>query len=68
MNSMSYVNERTILLVREGAELPPDLPRENAAFLPSWRVVKNFDDYALLQKIRQTNWRFLQMRVGEKPE
>jgi hypothetical protein len=66
MNSMSYANEPTILLVREGAELPPDLPTENAAFLPGWRVVRNFDNYALRQKMRETNWRFLQLRGGKE--
>lgn len=66
MNSTSYANEPTILLVREGAELPPDLPTENAAFLPGWRVVKNFDNYALRRKIRETNWRFLQLRGGKE--
>jgi len=66
MNSTSCANEPTILLVREGAELPPDLPTENAAFLPGWRVVRNFDNYALRQKIRATNWRFLQLRGGKE--
>lgn len=65
MNS-TYANEPTILLVREGAELPPNLPTENAAFLPGWRVVRNFDNYALRQKIRESNWRFLQLRGGKE--
>jgi hypothetical protein len=66
MDSMSYANEPTILLVREGAELPPGLLMENAAFMPGWRVVKNFDNYALRQKIRASNWRFLQLRGGKE--
>lgn len=66
MSFMSYAYEPTILLVREGAELPPNLPTENAAFLPGWRVVRNFDNYALRQKIRATNWRFLQLRGGKE--
>jgi hypothetical protein len=66
MNPMSYANVPTILLVREGAELPPDLPTENAAFLPGWRVVKNFDHYALRQRIWQANWRFLQLHGGKE--
>lgn len=65
MNS-TCANEPTILLVREGAELPPNLPTENAAFLPGWRVVRNFDNYALRQKIRESNWRFLQLRGGKE--
>jgi hypothetical protein len=63
---MSYANEPTILLVREGAELPPDLPTENAAFLPGWRVVKNFDSYAFRDRLREANWRFLQLRGGKE--
>jgi hypothetical protein len=63
---MSYANEPTILLVRQGAELPPDLPTENAVFLPGWRVVRNFDNYALRKKMRETNWRFLQLRGGKE--
>jgi hypothetical protein len=66
MNSMSYADKPTILLVRQGAELPPDLPTENAAFLPGWRVVRNFDNYALRKKMRETNWRFLQLRGGKE--
>ena len=63
---MSYANEPTILLVREGAELPPDLTTESETFLPGWRVVKNFDNYALRRKIRETNWSFLQLRGGKE--
>jgi hypothetical protein len=64
--SKSYATEPTILLVREGAELPPDLATESEAFLPGWRVVKNFDSYALRRKIRETNWSFLQLRGGKE--
>ncbi|MGC2769283.1 MAG: hypothetical protein WB607_27540 [Candidatus Acidiferrum sp.] len=64
--SNSYATEPTILLVREGAELPPDLATESEAFLPGWRVVKNFDSYALRRKIRETNWSFLQLRGGKE--
>ena len=64
--SKSYATEPTILLVREGAELPPDLATESETFLPGWRVVKNFDSYALRRKIRETNWSFLQLRGGKE--
>ena len=64
--SNSYATEPTILLVREGAELPPDLATESETFLPGWRVVKNFDSYALRRKIRETNWSFLQLRGGKE--
>jgi hypothetical protein len=63
---MTYANQPKILLVKEGADLPPELPTENAVFLPGWRVVRNFDNYALRQKMRETNWRFLQLRGGKE--
>jgi hypothetical protein len=66
IDSMSYVNEPTILIVREDAELPPDLATVRETFVPGWRVVKNFDNYALCQKIRKTNWSFLRLRGGKQ--
>jgi hypothetical protein len=63
---MSNANEPAILLIREGAMLPPDLPTEDVDFLPGWRAVKNFDDYALCQKMRETNWSFLRLRGGKE--
>ena len=63
---MSRGNEPAILLVREGAELPPDLLTETALFLPGWRVVKNFDNYAFRHTMREANWRFLQLRGGKE--
>jgi hypothetical protein len=63
---MSHDNEPAILLVREGAELPPDLPTETALFLPGWRAVKNFDIYALRQRMRAAEWHFLQLRCGKE--
>jgi hypothetical protein len=65
-NSISSVNEPSILLVRDGAVLPPDLATEGDAFLPGWRVVKNFDNYALSRKLRESNWSFLQLRGGKE--
>jgi hypothetical protein len=35
--------------------LPPNLPTEGEAFVPGWRVVKNFDNYFMQRKIRETN-------------
>ncbi len=46
--------------------LPPDLATENETFLPGWRMVKDFDNYALRQKIRETNWNLLQLRGGKE--
>jgi hypothetical protein len=65
-HSISSAHEPSILLVREGAELPPNLPTEGEAFVPGWRVVKNFDNYSMQRKIRETNWRFLQLRGGKE--
>jgi hypothetical protein len=64
--STSNSNESTILLVREGAVLSPDLATENETFLSGWRVVKDFDNYALCQGIRETNWNFVQLRGGKE--
>jgi hypothetical protein len=46
--------------------LPPDLLTETALFLPGWRVVKNFDNYAFRHRLREANWRFLQLRGGKE--
>ena len=66
MDAMSYANERAILLVREGAELPPDVATESQTFLSGWRVVKDFDNYVLCRKMRETNWRFLRLHVSKE--
>jgi len=66
MQPISHGNEPAILLVREGADLPPDLLTETAPFLPGWRVVKNFDNYALRQRMRAAEWRFLQLRCSKE--
>ncbi len=34
--------------------------------MPGWRVVKNFDNYSMQRKIRETNWKFLQLRGGKE--
>lgn len=67
-NSISYTaHEPSILLVRDDAVLPPDLSTEGqSSFLPGWRAVKNFDNYALRRKIRETNWSFLHLRDGKE--
>jgi len=66
MQPISHGNEPAILLVREGADLPPDLLTETALFLPGWRVVKNFDNYAIRQRMRAAEWRFLQLRCSKE--
>jgi hypothetical protein len=63
---MSYANEPSILLVREGAELPPDVATESQTFLSGWRVVKDFDNYVLRRKMRETNWKFLRLHGSKE--
>ena len=46
--------------------MPPNLSTEGEAFLPGWRMVKNFDNYCIQQQIRQTNWSFLRLRGGKE--
>lgn len=57
-------NECGMLLIREGALLPPDFTFESDAFLPGWRVVKNDDGYTLNRKIKEANWHFVRL-TGE---
>jgi hypothetical protein len=67
-NPNSYeAHEPSILLVRDDAVLPPALSTEGqSSFLPGWRAIKNFDEYALRRKIRETNWSFLHLRGGKE--
>ena len=65
-HSISSTHEPSILLVRHSALLPPNLPTEGEAFVPCWRVVKNFDNYSMQRKIRETNCRFLQFGVAAR--
>jgi hypothetical protein len=58
------MNESNMILIREGAVLPPNFALESEAFLPGWRVVKNFDGYTLNRKISQANWNFVRL-TGE---
>jgi hypothetical protein len=66
MNPMLQSNEPAILLVRDGTLLPPDVPVETVAFLPGWRIVKNFDSYSMRRKITGTDWKFLLLRGGKE--
>ena len=58
------MNESNMILIRDGALLPPDFTLESEAFLPGWRMVKNFDGYTLNRKINQANWSFVRL-TGE---
>lgn len=61
---MPDVSETGMILIRDGAILPPNLAVESEAFLPGWRVVKHFDGYSLNHKIKQANWNFVRL-AGE---
>lgn len=67
-NFTSYEAHRpSILLVRDDAVLPPALATEGqSSFLPGWSAIKNFDEYTLRRKIRETNWSFLHLRASKK--
>jgi hypothetical protein len=63
---MPEMNESGMILIREGALLPPGFAVESDAFLPGWRVVKNFDGYTLNRKISQANWNFVRLNGEHK--
>jgi hypothetical protein len=42
---MPQVSKTGIILLRDGAVLPPSFAVESEAFLPGWRVVKHFARY-----------------------
>ena len=57
----------SMLLVRDDAVLPPALSTEGqSSFLPGWRAIKNFDEYTLRRKIRETSWSFLHLRANKE--
>jgi|SRR5271169_5466 len=58
---MPQTKEAGIILIREGALLPPDFAFESELFLPGWRVVKNLDGYTLNRKIKEANWNFVRL-------
>jgi hypothetical protein len=60
------MNESNMILIREGAVLPPNFTVESEAFLPGWRVVKNLDCYTLNRKINQANWNFVRLSGEHK--
>jgi hypothetical protein len=63
-NPMAPINETGMVLIRDGALLPPDLSIESETFLPGWRVVKNLDGYTLNRKIKEANWNFVRLTGG----
>jgi hypothetical protein len=61
---MSDVNGTKTIFIKEGTPLPATLSIESEAFLPSWKVVRNLDGYALARKIEGANWNFFYL-AGE---
>jgi hypothetical protein len=61
---MPHVSETGMILIREGALLPPNLAVESDAFLPGWRVVKHADGYTFNHRIKQADWNFVRL-TGE---
>ena len=61
---MPHVSETGMILIRDGAVLPPSFAVESDAFLPGWRVVKHFDGYTFNHRIKQANWNFVRL-TGE---
>jgi hypothetical protein len=53
-----------MILIRDGAVLPPSFAVESDDFLPGWRVVKDFDGYSFNHRIKQANWNFVRL-TGE---
>jgi len=61
---MPHDCETGMILIRDGALLPPSFDVESDAFLPGWRVVKHFDGYTFNHRIKQANWNFVRL-AGE---
>jgi hypothetical protein len=61
---MPKTSETGMILIREGAVLPPNFTYESEAYLPGWRMVKNLDGYTLKKKINEANWSFVRF-AGE---
>jgi hypothetical protein len=55
---MSANNNSGIILIRQGALLPPGLVIETEGFLPGWNVVKNLDRSRLTRGIESAHWNF----------
>jgi len=61
---MPHDCETGMILIRDGALLPPSFDVESDAFLPGGRVVKHFDGYTFNHRIKQANWNFVRL-AGE---
>jgi hypothetical protein len=61
---MPDINRTMTIFIKEDTPLPVNLPIESEAFLPGWRVVKNFDRSTLARNIEHANWNFFYL-AGE---
>jgi hypothetical protein len=61
---MSVDHTAGTLLIQANALLPAGLAIEWEAFLPGWKVVRNFDASGLGRKIAEMNWNFFYL-AGE---
>jgi len=61
---VAQANETGIILIRDGALLPPNFLVESEKFLPGWRILKHVDGYTFNRKIREANWNFVRL-TGE---
>ena len=64
MLPVAQANETGIILIRDGALLPPNFLVESENFLPGWRILKHVDGYTFNRKIREANWSFVRL-TGE---
>ena len=64
MLPVAQANETGIILIRDGALLPPNFLVESENFLPGWRILKHLGGYTFNRKIREANWSFVRL-TGE---
>jgi hypothetical protein len=55
---MFDTNKNTIILIRDGTTLPPNLSIASNAFFPGWRIVTSPDRSTLTRSIEADHWNF----------
>jgi hypothetical protein len=63
---MTETNKSGTIFIRENTLLPENLSIESEAFLPGWRVVRNFDRSTLARNIERTKWYFFYLAGAMK--
>jgi hypothetical protein len=63
---MTETNKSGTIFIREDTPLPENLSIESEAFLPGWRVVRNFDRSTLARNIERTKWYFFYLAGAMK--